>query len=104
MTTEQSFHDFYDLIDDLAIEFVKSMVVVTNLSKLGLDQRSASKVYVNRDCIAVRKGENDRLLQYYGGFEYVDKSSRKEVGDYVFYVDTDSRVEGHLNIFYENNS
>jgi len=64
--------------------------------ELGLDPRAAYKLWATNDCIIVPKSE-DRNLQYYGGFEYVDKECRKEVGDYVFYFSEDSRVAGHLD-------
>jgi hypothetical protein len=40
-------------------------------------------------------------MQYYGGFEYVDKDYRYEMGDYVFYTVDDDRVGGHVDSYYE---
>ena len=40
-----------------------------------------------------------RTLDYYGGFEYVHKYYRREVGDYVFYLAEDDRVRGHIERF-----
>jgi hypothetical protein len=88
--------NFFILIDDvteLTDTFVGGMVKV-NPEQLGLDQR-CGKLFANADCIAVYKG-NDRSLQYYGGFEYVDNEYRHEMGDYVFYSAEDNRVQGHL--------
>jgi hypothetical protein len=34
-----------------------------------------------------------------GGFEYVDKDYRMELGEYVLYSADDGRVSGHLNQF-----
>ena len=39
---------------------------------------------------------DDNRLQYYGGFEYVEKQYRQEVGDYVFYSANDDRVYDHV--------
>jgi len=72
---------------------------VTNLRQLNIDPRAAGKLFVNEDCIAVRK-YNDRSLQYYGGFEYVDTDFRAEAGGYVFYFAADSRVQDHLDSYY----
>jgi hypothetical protein len=41
------------------------------------------------------------VLQYYGGFEYVDASARTECGDYVIYTNDDSRVADCLEYYYE---
>lgn len=64
---------------------------------LGLDERAAYRLYVDKDrtCIAIEK-RNDRPLQYYGGFEYVDKEYRQECGNWVFYLATDDRVDSCL--------
>jgi hypothetical protein len=40
-------------------------------------------------------------MQYYGGFEYVYKEYRHEMGDYVFYLAEDDRVGGHIDSYYE---
>lgn len=70
--------------------------------KIGLDPR-AGKVYVFQDeqTIAVKKGHNQRSLEYYGGFEYIDEDCKFEVGDYVFYEDCD-RVLNALDYFAKN--
>lgn len=93
--------DIYSLIDSINTKMermINDMEYVTP-DKLGLDTRAAYTLSVNEDCIIVDK-RNDRTLQYYGGFEYVDKEYRKELGDYVIYLGEDDRVRGHLNRFY----
>lgn len=97
--------DFYRLIDEvteLSENYVTTMGKVP-ANRLGLDPR-CGKLFVSTDCVAVYK-ENDRGLMYYGGFEYVDKLHRHEIGDYVFYSAEDSRVsdaiEYYLNIMDE---
>jgi hypothetical protein len=70
-------------------------MVLVPANQLGLDPR-CGKLFVSPDCIGVYKG-NDRTLQYYGGFEYVDIDYRYEFGDYVFYSSHDNRVQGHLD-------
>lgn len=65
-------------------------------SDLGLDDR-IGRVYTDGfEGIVVHK-EADRRLQYYGGFEYVDKYYRQELGDYVFYTAGDDRIDECLD-------
>ena len=88
--------DLFELIDEvteLTDAFVGKMGKV-NPKQLGLDPR-CGKLFVSPDCIGVYKS-NDRALQYYGGFEYVDIEYRYEFGDYVFYSAEDNRVRDHL--------
>jgi len=88
--------DLFKLIDEvteLTDNFVGGMIQVP-ANQLGLDSR-CGKLFVSPDCIGVYKS-NDRGLQYYGGFEYVDIEYRYEFGDYVFYSSADNRVRGHL--------
>jgi hypothetical protein len=65
---------------------------------IGLDPRCGS-IYINEDCIAVDKCRQG-TLEYYGGFEYVNKDYRYEMGGYVFYLALDSRVAEHIESFY----
>ena len=91
--------DLFELIDnvtELTDTFVGDMVKV-NSKQLGLDNRCGS-LFVTPDCIAVYKG-NDRTLQYYGGFEYVDRDYRYEFGEFVFYSAEDNRVRDHLETY-----
>ena len=62
---------------------------------LGLDRRAAYRLFVTDEVIAVTKN-CDRSLQYYGGFEYIDKEYRQEIGEWVFYSAEADRVAGHL--------
>lgn len=66
--------------------------------EIGLDPR-CGVVYVNDDCIIVPK-HKDATIQYYGGFEYVDKDFRHAIGDYVIYLAVDDRISGHIDRFY----
>jgi len=85
-----------DEVTELTDNYVGTMEKVPAV-KLGLDNRSGS-LFISPDCIAVYKG-NDRALQYYGGFEYVDKEFRHEMGDFVFYSSEDDRIQGHLETY-----
>jgi DNA-binding transcriptional ArsR family regulator len=96
--------DIYEAIaesKEMTENVISSMNQATS-EDLGLDPRSSyQKLYVSEDCIAVECRE-DRTLQYYGGFEYVDKEYRVEMGDYVFYLAEDERVGGHISDYFEN--
>lgn len=94
----------YDLIEDINMKVErhinKNMTqVYCGRENTGLDSR-CGLIYINEECIAVDK-RNDRTLQYYGGFEYVDKEFRKEMGDYVFYFNEDARVSEHIDRYYD---
>jgi len=82
-----------DEVTELTDSYVGNMELVP-ANRLGLDPR-CGKVFVSPDCIAIHKA-NDRAVQYYGGFEYVDTQYRHEMGDFVFYSAEDDRVCGHL--------
>lgn len=93
-----------DMLDDIAStvsNFVLSeMTPVYADRSIGLDMR-CGPVYINEDCIAVdtfRAGS----LEYYGGFEYVDKEYRHEAGGYIFYLAEDDRVRGHIERWIES--
>jgi len=94
--------NLFSLIDDvteLTDSYIGTMKMVP-ANRLGLDPR-CGKVFVSPDCIAIHKA-NDRAVQYYGGFEYVDKEFRHEMGDYVFYSHEDDRIQGHLEDYLNN--
>ena len=86
-------------VDALVEEYMDKMEY-TRPERLGLDAR-CPRLWVSRECIAVDAGGNDRTLQYYGGFEYVDKEYRTQLGSYVFYSADDDRVQEHLEQFFE---
>ena len=70
---------------------------------LGIDSRAGHSLRVSDDFIACPKGSAQRMLEYYGGFEYVDKEYVSEMGDWVIYSGEDSRVREHLNRFFDIN-
>jgi hypothetical protein len=83
--------DAIEEISNIADQLIQSMSAVS-AKELGLDPRSCyGTVYVSDEGLAVEK-HNDRGLQYYGGFEYVDADDRYELGEYVFYTADSDRV------------
>lgn len=101
--TIESLNDLMDVIESGAEDLVLQCEHVRDLSTLGLDERATyGGLYVdvqNEEFIAC-KASDDRVLQYYGGFEYIDKQYRKELGVYVFYL-TEPDDEGRVNGCFE---
>jgi hypothetical protein len=91
-----------DLVYDLDEQVRKAVqgLPCVRAEELGLDRRSAYSVWVDEDALIVRKDE-DRTLQYYGGFEYVEKEARTECGNYVIYTNDSDRVSDCLEYYYE---
>jgi len=97
--------ELYELIEtiELSVErHINSKMeqITPARDNIGLDPRSAYTLYISGEAIAVPKSQ-DRTLQYYGGFEYVDTEFRKELGDYVFYLADDDRVAGHIERYFD---
>lgn len=90
--------DFYE-IDNLVDEIVGQMKRVRS-EEIGLDGRCGT-VYIDYDfvCVNVR---NQQTIEYYGGFEYIDKEFVKTYGDYVFYSRDHDRVNDCLDYFEGN--
>lgn len=98
--TIESLNDLIDVVESGAEDLVLQCEHVRNLRSLGLDERATYgglHVDVQNEEFIACKASDDRVLQYYGGFEYIDKEYRKELGGYVFYLtepDGDGRVNG----------
>ena len=101
-TKEIPMTDISSLIDkanDLAIDYVEQMDHVP-ADKAGLDPR-CGYIWVGEDCIAVKDYGKGRL-EYYGGFEYVDKDCVFSLGEFTFYSTEDSRVARHIERYSES--
>lgn len=82
-----------DLIEennDRMNEIIRDLDEVS-AKKIGLDYR-AGHVYVSHEGIIV-DNYSRRVLDYYGGFEYVNKEHVHVLGGYTFYSRDDERVE-----------
>ena len=97
--THPDFGDFLDTVDSAATEFIQTCKNVT-AKELNLDPRCGSMWVCDGAiiCQANRRGS----LDYYGGFEYVDKENITVIGNYVFYSSGDSRVNEHLDYYIDN--
>jgi hypothetical protein len=97
--------DFIETLNDQVESFLADHATFTEKGafSVGLDPRAAYRLWVTIDAIIVKRSE-DRTMQYYGGFEYVDKSHRQEIGDYVFYLsDGDDRVGDCIEFWMKRN-
>ena len=92
--------DLVESLDERIRAVVRELPKV-EASAVGLDKRSAYAIWIDEDALIVTK-DNDRTLQYYGGFEYVDKDARTEYGDYVIYSNSASRVSDCLEQYFES--
>ena len=83
--TLDELHDRMTEIAEEALEGAQSF----SATQLGLDQRASwMPMQVTADCVAVHASQ-DGGLQYYGGFEYIDKHNRLECGDWILYFAED---------------
>lgn len=80
---------------EMMAEDMVSEAHVIQAAYAGLDER-CGVLRVGDDFIAVRT-DNDRRLQYYGGFEYVRADHRHVIGSWVFYSIESSRVDEAFN-------
>jgi hypothetical protein len=93
----------YNLMNEIDQKIAQHIGTMTPVipEDLGLDMRSFGKAYTDGwDYLIVSKSD-DKSIQYYGGFEYVDKNYRREYGDYVIYEGSDSRVYDTLENYRE---
>lgn len=91
--------ELLDNVNEQMDRFVNTMDPV-KANELGLDSRAGWDLWVNKDCIVTTLG-SDSSLQYYGGFEYVNKEFRSQVGDWVIYMNGDERVREHIEQYFE---
>jgi hypothetical protein len=89
---------FYDIMES-ADRQVRDMIqgwTMVRPDEVGLDRRAGYDLWISDEGLITSKG-SDRTLQYYGGFEYVDKDFRMELGDWVMYSSEDERVQDCLD-------
>ena len=97
------FSDTLEMIDEIQYAVERHVQGLRRVSavELGLDVR-CGRAYVddNMEYIVVDKG-NARSYNYYGGFEYIDDEDKREMGDYVIYLNTCDRVNDALECLME---
>jgi hypothetical protein len=81
-------------------ELIKTLPEVT-AEQLGLDPRAGYRLWINDDNEIIVEKHNDRTLQYYGGFEYVEPEARTEIGKYVIYFNISPRVAECFDYYFD---
>lgn len=92
----QDLDDALSAVEQIAQELI-SMTKQVSASTCGLDERCGT-VYVAPNFIASKAPSR---IDYYGGFEYIDKHDRWELGDYTIYTDESDRVRDALDAYQE---
>lgn len=95
---DKSFEGLQEAANHLAEEVMLTLPRVS-ADKLGLDVRAGWAVYVGQDFLAIKGNTGKRMIDYYGGFEYIDADYRMSVGDWTIYSDQDARVRSCLDHF-----
>ena len=92
--------DFEELVqkaEDLANEVVIGCDAV-RAERLGLDNRAAFKLYVDKARTFIACAQSDvRTLNYYGGFEYIEPENITRVSGWTFYSRDSDRVDSCLD-------
>jgi len=84
----------YDMLERFNTEvkqYIDENMTVCTAESMGLDKRAGYHLYVSEDGIAVHE-RSRRSLEYYGGFEYVDRECVQTMGNYTFYLVDDDQV------------
>jgi hypothetical protein len=75
--------DMIDAVNEVVERNINANFVRVSGTDVGLDMRVGT-LYINTQDRVIASS-NQRSLEYYGGFEYIDKESVTTVGDYTFY-------------------
>ena len=94
-----NFDQLLTYVNSLAEEMLKTTIAV-HAAEVGLDYR-CGHLYVGQDFVAIPKSMK-RIVDYYGGFEYVDKEYVHTIGEYVFYQNGSNRIERIIDKAYGN--
>jgi hypothetical protein len=96
-----STHEMLDCINEVIERNIRNNFVQHSASDLGLDIRCGRVLVDAADEIIAVPNHNIRMLDYYGGFEYITEGDgRQTVGDYTFFTCVSDRVQdcfNHLN-------
>lgn len=96
----ESLYDMMEEVNSQVKFYIEQNMKRCTPEELGLDPRSCRTLFVSEDGIAVHNG-NRSTLDYYGGFEYVERECVQSLGNYTFYLADDNRVFGHVQDYFE---
>lgn len=88
--------DFLEQVQHEAAQLIEPSLEEISADDLGIDPR-VGPLYVTKDKDAIVKRGSTRMLEYYGGFEYIDSEDKVEVGNFTFYLESSNRVREHLD-------
>lgn len=91
-----TYDEIYQQLENIKSEIETNWTFV-KATELGLDSR-CGYVWVDENRTAIAS-DDTRILDYYGGFEYVDKNHILQVGNMKVYSGECDRVQRHLNNF-----
>lgn len=75
---------------------IKNQMELVKAQDVGLDSR-CGKMFICQDGILV-EGDT-KLIDYYGGFEYINENDKMIIGEYTFYLNQNERVETCVQIW-----
>ena len=85
--------DMIDSVNEVVERNIRNHFVQTPASDLGLDNRCGRLMVDIVDEVIAVPNHNIRMLDYYGGFEYIKEGEgRVTVGDYTFFTSDNERV------------
>ncbi len=91
--------DWFCRADDIIGRYIRKNFAEVLPEHCGLDRRAGYRFWLGEQGIAVPK-DSDNSLQYYGGFEYVNKEHRREYGDWVIYSAEAGRVQDCIDYYH----
>ena len=94
-------YDLDDSINSTVAKFIEENCKEGDREQTGLDPRAFGKFWYCYEGIFIYEHARGRL-DYYGGFEYIDREFVKSYGEYVFYSAEADRVQQALAILMEN--
>jgi len=85
--------DMIDAINEVVERNIRNQFTQVPASDLGLDNRCGRVLVDIVDEVIAVPNHNIRMLDYYGGFEYITEGEgRVTVGDYTFFTSDNDRV------------
>ena len=94
-------YDLDDSINSTVAKFIEENCKEGDREQTGLDPRAFGKFWYCYEGIFIYEHARGRL-DYYGGFEYIDREFVKSYGEYVFYSAEADRGQQVLEILMEN--
>ena len=99
-TRFSSLEQMIEAVDTVVERNIRALATETQPENLGLDRRAGYRLLVTEDAVIVQSSGRGPL-DYYGGFEYVDKNCVTVLGSYVVYSAQDERVKECLDVYFQ---